>query len=412
MRDDALVAAAQQMPDTMQQLEAVQGLKPTVVARYGRQLLEAVRRGRYDVVGDARSDLYHRVPHKQAMRLKEGLFNLLTSRAAAVAQSSGISLYQIAPRNELLDLASVSEEAIKRVMLSGQEGGVRAEDLRPVKMVSNYYGVKHEMLPIELSTAPRSLYGPRRESNEGEASETGLARALSVDEEVEMLCKLKLLSGWRRQLVGNDLLDIACGESLAWSNDRQSATLEAEQPHSAQPQPQKGAASELQLAVEAEAATKKRADERLAALRVADVDAKQLLATWLERLDERDRLAVYKAVGAIVTGMDASAVHGVAVDSGGSERLLDAHIVSEVRELVTRIIAMQTAADSAPASQTSKTRRKKDTVVVTEGESDAVPPVECQAADKPRARRTRKKAVVSESVPVEATAAERKVDAQ
>ena len=398
VRDDALMAAAQQMPTTMQQLEAVQGLKPAIVARYGRQLLDAVRRGRYEVVGEAREGLYHRVPHKQALRLREGLFNLLTSRAAAVAQSSGISVYQIAPRNELLDLASVSAEAITRVKLIGQEGGVRSEEMRPVRTISNYFGVKHEMLPFELSTAPRSLYGRRKGVEEGETSETGLARSLSVDEEVEMLCKLKVLSGWRRQLVGNGLLDIACGESLAWDNDKQSATLEAEQQ-----QPQKQ--GELQLAVETETAARKRANERLAALRVADVDAKQLITTWLEQLTEQDKLAVYKAVGAIMHSMDGLARKAGTVD-GESERLLDADIVSEVRELVTRTIAKQPAADHT-AGKSAKGRRKKDRAVA-EGAGDVAPAVEGEVVtvDKPRVRRTKKKVAVSDSeTPLEPTLA-------
>ena len=404
VRDDALVAAAQQLPASTQQLEAVQGLKQAIVARYGRQLLDAVRRGRYEMVGSAREALYHRVPHKQALRLREGLFNLLASRAAAVAQSSGISLYQIAPRNELLDLASVSAEAIKRVKLIGQEGGVRNEEMKPVRMISNYYGVKYELLPFELSTAPRSLYGRRKEPVEG--AETGLTRSLSVDEEVEMLCKLKVMSGWRRQLVGNGLLDIACGESLAWDNDKQSATLEAEQQHQ-QPPPQ--AASEQQLAVESEVAAKQRADERLAALRVADGDATQLMTTWLDTLNEQERLAVYKTVGAIVQCMDGSARSEVVAEKE-RERLLDVDIVSEVRELVMRTIAMRSLADNT-TSKVTKTRKKKEKIPsVAEGEE--VPAVAGVLVDKPRVRRTRKKLLVNDGdvTPLESTAVDAAID--
>ena len=402
VRDDALVAAAQQMPSSAQQLEGVQGLKPAIIARYSRRLLDAVRRGRYEVVGAARDELYHRVPHKQAMRLKDGLFNLLTSRAAAVAQSSGISLYQIAPRNELLDLASVSAEAIERVKRSGQEGGVRNEDMRPVRMISNYYGVKHEQLPYELSTAPQSLYGRRKEPVEGEASVAGLARTLTVDEEVEMLCKLKVLSGWRRQLVGNDLLEIACGESLAWDSDRQTATLEAEQ---TQQQRQQQIASELQSAVDNETAARKRADERMAALRVADADAQQLMAAWLDKLDEWDRVAVYKTVGAIVQRMDGAAKREQTTD-GDAGRLLDAHIVSEVRELVARTLALQAAADNT-AGRTTRGRKKKDAAVTVAERDGTAEAVEGEAAviDKPRVRRTRKKPPVTEDVTPAETAA-------
>ena len=394
LRDDTLVATAQQMPATMQELEAVQGMKPAVVSRYGRQMLDAVRRGRYEVVGDARAALYHRVPHKQALRLREGLFNLLTSRAAAVAQQSGISLYQIAPRNELLDLASVSEEAIKRMQLVGREGGVRSDEMRPVRMISNYYGVKHELLPFELSTAPRSLYARRKERVEGEAVEAGLARALSGDEEVEMLCKLKVLSGWRRQLVGNDLLDIACGESIAWSNTNQSAMLDTEQQQQqqqpSQAQLQDGSV-EWQLTVEAEAAAKQRADQRLAALRLADVDVKRAMAAWLEQLNEQERAAVYKAVAAIVQCMEgAAADRSSATADRGSERPLDASIVSEMRELVTRIAAMQQQLADGAAHTATKSQ------AVSAAADELALADEVSVEDKPRARRTRSKASKSD----------------
>ena len=406
MRDDAMVAAAQQMPSTMQQLEAVQGIKLAVVMRYGRQLLEAVKRGRQGV-GEARAELYHRAPHKQAMRLKEGLFNLLTSRTAAVAQTHGISQFQIAPRNELLDLASVSAEAIQRVKRIGQEGGVRREDMRPVRMISNYYGVKHEMLPFELSTAPRALYAARTQPVET-AESNSLSRALSVEEEVEMLCKLKVLSGWRRELVGNDLLEVACGESIAWDSDKQSATVAAEQPQQQQQQQKRqNAASNEQRAVEAEAAGKQRAEERMATLRATNVDARRLLTSWLDALSEQERVSVYATVGAIVQSMDGAATSEAAATNGGA-RLLDVDIVSEVRELVTRTLAMQPAAESA-ARKTAKSRKKKE-AAPGEGEAEGTTASEGEAIDKPRVRRTKKKAVTDEvHIEPSATAVEQPV---
>ena len=237
MRAEVLLALAVQMPDSLQQLQGVQGLKPSVLRRWGRQLLAAVQRGR-QLPAEERGGLHHRrLNHQQSQRLKGGLYNLLSSRAQSVAVQHSISVFHLAPRNELMDLASVSEAAIERVK------ALPPDAFHPVPMISNFWGVKAELLPRDLSTAPRALFEATRRADDTEGggqsgdhsaltSPASPTAALSVDDEVEMLCRLKLLSGWRRQLVGEELLTIASGrDSLTWRE--QSAHLSALTPHAA-----------------------------------------------------------------------------------------------------------------------------------------------------------------------------------
>jgi len=144
--------------------------------------------------------------------MKEGLFNLLNSRAQSVAPSLNISPFVLAPRQELFDLASVSLAALERVAV------MPADAFTPTKMVSNMMGIRFDLLPLSLSTSPACLFDQQRTATPIEIDNRTIADPLTEDEEVEMLLKLKVLSGWRRKLIGDDLIHIAKGNSLSWDD--------------------------------------------------------------------------------------------------------------------------------------------------------------------------------------------------
>jgi ribonuclease D len=210
LKNEAVVALGALKPTEPGQLRNIQGIKPKTLQNHSRHILAAVQRG----VETAQEDRpLHRFSHKDGGRLKEGLFNLLNSRVQSLAFPMNISPFHLCPRQEVFDLASVSEGALERVMQ------MKEEHFRPVAMVSNMMGVRFDLLPPALNTFPTSMFATDRVCTPVTLpSGHVVSEPYTEDEEVEMLLKLKVLSGWRRKLVGDDLLNIARGQSLAWDD--------------------------------------------------------------------------------------------------------------------------------------------------------------------------------------------------
>jgi ribonuclease D len=356
MRDENMYGLAVQMPATNQQLETAQGVKEWVMRKYGRSILKAIKKGR-EASQSERSDLYHRVPHQHGGRLKEGLYNLLNSRVQSVAGQHTISPFHLAPRQELFDLASASPQAITRVkQLTDQQ-------LRPAPMISNFWGVRSELLPFELSTAPRVLYQARG-VEEVKVENSSLERRLSVESEVEMLTKLKVLSGWRRVMVGNDLLAIAEGQSLTWDQLNDHTTLtdhhHTQQHHQhhnpVQPSDPVPPPRVDREGVDDEVQERHRREARLTALTADVMTGEELLTSWMAGLTEKDRVDVWAALVWLVQRMEGVVDSTTTPTSRPAAVNINERVVSEVRQLCERI---------AQLTPTTPTKRKRSSTTST-----------------------------------------------
>lgn len=203
LRNETMYGIAVQQPTTSEALQRVMGIKPITLKLHGRAILQAVERG----INTKEADMpCQRVDHRQGQRLKDGLFNMLNSLVQSKAAELSISPFYLAPRQELLDLSSVSTEALQRV----SRVALDADHWKPALSPSNFFGFRQDVMPLELCTMPSSRYSM-------EFGQDPLA-PYTLEEEMEMLFKLKTLTGWRRGLIGDDLLKVALGSTLTWNS--------------------------------------------------------------------------------------------------------------------------------------------------------------------------------------------------
>jgi ribonuclease D len=253
LKNESVVGLAGMLPTTKQELTNVQGMKPNTLRLHAGAILAAIQQG---VKTTETHSPTHRLRHKDGGRLREGLYNLLVSRVQTVAGIHNISGHYLVPRQEIWDLASVSLAALQKVSTLGPE------HFQPVKMISHFMNLKSELLPLELSTMPKSTFSPTRKTAP-ETTPTGhtILDPFTLEEELDMLCKLKVLSGWRRELIGNDLLAIAKGNSLAWDETSGASAFSQE------------------ISVNYDAVGGEEAQEQLS----------QRVVTWVESLSEQER---------------------------------------------------------------------------------------------------------------------------
>ena len=249
---------------------------------------------------------------------------------------------------------------------------------QPVPMISNFWGMKSDLLPPHLSTSPRSLFKPRNEADGGGGDgglvlqgESSWRRAFSVEDEVEMLCRLKILSGWRRDMAGNDLLDIVQGHSITWDQLTHSTQKEdqaqrpvadadaapavaagngqAETQTETLREPQSG--SSVQESDAETGSSGGRLLQRAAALTGKHSTAESLVTEWMAALDLTERVQVWTAVVWLVRrleGLDDPSPIEKAVEGRRKKRpstssstplLVNQRVVAEVRQLIERIAA-------------------------------------------------------------------------
>lgn len=297
LRHEVLYALAIQMPRTLEELESIQGIKPWVLRKHTNDLLRAVARGK-----ENHRKLRHRVPHKQGGRLKEGLFNLLSSRTAALAAKHSISQFQLAPRQELFDLASVSQEAVEQVLKASPD------EFTPAPMVCNFFGVKHDQLPLELSTAPASHFDDALHVEVNE--QAPLHRSMSLADEVEMLKKLKVLTGWRREMIGHDLLAVVQGHSLTWNQQTEQAGLSGDQ---------------------------------------SVVEVSQ----WIAGMSPSERKVLTHVIDSINAGL--THIHSAATDSAAPSNPADQVVLSELQSVLKKLMSKQISVQSANIASSHET---------------------------------------------------------
>lgn len=220
LKNETVVGLSAMLPSRKEDLSNVQGMKPITLRLHSASILAAIQQGIKTAETHSPS---HRLRHKEGGRLREGLFNLLASRIQTVANTHNISASYLVPRQEIWDLASVSLAALQKVST------LSPDHFKPVKMISHLMNLKSELLPPELSTMPTNTFAPKRKTTP-EVTSTGhtILDPFTLEEELDMLCKLKVLSGWRRELIGNDLLAIAKGNSLAWDETSGSSAFSQE----------------------------------------------------------------------------------------------------------------------------------------------------------------------------------------
>lgn len=262
IRGDAMCAVAANQPQTTEQLRAIQGLSPFTIARLGIPILDLIRKG---LAIPTHQLPWHRYSHQKAGRLRVGLHNLITSRVTARANELQISQHHLVPMQERYDLASVSREALQFVAALDwqREGAVDSEtdlyalelqyksqqhyesqvgdDLksdslvfRPSRHPTGLFGIYYDVLPWSLSTSPACQFNAPRGQLPNLSQEATLQQpwqAFTLQDEIDMLLRLKTLVGWRRQLIGNDLLRIAMGDSLTWNESTGSTDQAQTQMH-------------------------------------------------------------------------------------------------------------------------------------------------------------------------------------
>jgi len=296
LKNESLIGLSGMLPMTAPELSNVQGMNPFTLRVHSGAILAAIQKG---ITEAETSSPTHRLRHKEGGRLREGLFNLLASRIQTVANSSNLSASYLVPRQEIWDLASVSLAALQRVST------LAPDHLRPVKMISHLMSLKSELLPLELSTMPTNTFSKSRQTTP-EITLTGhkILDPFTLEEELDMLCKLKVLSGWRRELIGNDLLAIAMGNSLAWDETSGSSAFSQER------------ASNYDA--------------------VGDMDAQEQLTirvgTWVEGLSEQER-----AVLGVVVSMADTKLKTLSKSQEGVDLAASPEVEATVNKLLQQV---------------------------------------------------------------------------
>lgn len=300
LKNESLVGLSGMLPSTPDELLNVQGLSPGTLRLHSKAIIAVIQQA----LKTAENSPTHRLRHQEGGRLRGGLFNLLSSRVQTVAVQQSISPLYLVPRQEIWDLASVSLPALQKVATFGPG------DFQPVKMISHFMNLKSELLPLELNTMPPQLFNPKRQSLP-EVTLTGhiITDPFTFEEELAMLRRLKVLSGWRRELIGNDLLAIAMGNSLAWDESSGSSNFAGEKPSYAL---------------------------------IGDAEAQEALASrvesWVEGLDEQERGVLKVVVSMVEAKLQSAGKSTPEVEEAQEASLETVDVVNRVLQKVEGLI--------------------------------------------------------------------------
>jgi len=209
--------------------------------------------------------------HKDASRLKWDLYSLMAAVIESRSRVVGMSSFILAPRRDMLDLSSVSltsietaaawraanvsvmegdaaaTAALAAVSASSDSASVTAPtgflpSLLPCSVNYRFAPITEDMVFDRLISAaspvgendgaaeplaPASLTHsaappPVQRGNAGGEDDCVL---LSPGEELELLARSRLMRGWRRALIGEDVLRIIRGQPIAWTWDTRDAVV-------------------------------------------------------------------------------------------------------------------------------------------------------------------------------------------
>ena len=272
--NDMMQAMASTPPRNLEQLSRVVGMKRYTVTQWGEQILaivnsnlkaaaetgatttttEATTPGAAAAVASATAagSVSPSLSHKDANRLKWDLYSLMSALIDSRSRALQISPFILSPRRDMIDLASLTLPSIQTASKWDQHVGVQGApspsaaetqeapqgflpSLLPSAVNYRFAGVTEDMVFDRLVAAGEGegeeeggdsaaeLDGTDRESNVPAALATPIAPVagervpLSRAEELTLLARSKLLRGWRRDLIGDDVLKVIHGQPLMWS---------------------------------------------------------------------------------------------------------------------------------------------------------------------------------------------------
>ena len=190
LRNEVCFAVAVQQPTTLDALSNIQGMKPTFVYRHGHKMLQLVRDSKH-IAKENRP--VHQFDARDSSRLNISLVNLLNSWKYTVAATMKINPFVLGSTKDMDEIASCSQQAIDIV-------------LKQKLQQSNNSTTTNDT----STTSPSSLAIVSHVFQQ--------KPDVTVQQEVELLMSLDILNDWRLHSVGLDLLRIALGKSVQWSN--------------------------------------------------------------------------------------------------------------------------------------------------------------------------------------------------
>lgn len=340
VRDDQLVAMSSMPPSTLDDIQNVINMRRRTVTEFGQVMLEVVRQARQAPIESAASLPDHRLTN----RLRYELVSLLSAISETKARTIGMSSFLLAPSRDRGDLGSISIESIRRVASWSPNKLTTDSPLKlkvdaflpsPLPASVNY---RFSRTATEESMFARLLTKEQRQLllvdehtkddkqvaaavvEEATADDTAAAVAgdiaeppvedtsadvdadslqytqrtptpLASEVEVSLLRFNKLLRGWRREIVGNELLQLIEGQRvLRWRdgalvhemNTTTTTTTPAVAVASDAPVISKAAAKALAAEAKKRAAAEKKAQrelekaEKAAAKAAAKLEAAQM----------------------------------------------------------------------------------------------------------------------------------------
>jgi len=273
LNNDALSTIAVNAPATVAELHAVQGIKLRTIQDHGLAILRVVK----DVM-ELQPNQYPTLPThlRSSSRTNWSLLSLCRAVVDTVSRRINISAFILAPRRDLMELSAASQHALDSASqwrwqgvgaLDGTQsetegssnGGVEGFRASPLPSAVNYRFIQsmtEEMMHDRLTeqdlatsngegetdaTATATATADQARLAIGDAAKSTLTHngKVTLEEELEALSFSKLLRGWRRALIGHDLLSVANGQPIRWRRNNTNTNTNTRSDISKQTQPDK-----------------------------------------------------------------------------------------------------------------------------------------------------------------------------